>query len=138
MSEQAVVEANNIIAPHFNKICVINVTTSSVRFDLSTLMNSTNLPNFVGPQCDELAGILTLVAEGGIVYFFLNNADSGTVDEAAHSGSSPDNSAMMIPDGGRMDFRLSSGFFWLVVKGSAPAKLRIYRSSASGAGTVPH
>lgn len=130
-------EAANLIAPNMNKIAVINVTTSSVAHDLSSIMGA--MTGASGPATAEYQrGLLTLVADGGKVWFFFNVDGTGTVDETADTAAgTAANRCMMIPDGGRMDFRLNAKFHFIEVKGSAACRLRIYRSSAGGPGDVP-
>jgi len=115
------IEAANVAAPHIGQIAVIAVTTSSGR---------TNLAASGQLNGEESKSFITLVADGGKVWFFMNNADAGTADETAVSGN---DRVMMIPDGGRMDFRLRDGFTWIVHKGSATCKLRVYRSGRGAA-----
>jgi hypothetical protein len=117
-------EAANILSPHIGKIAAIAVATSSARTDLAAAAQ-------LGAEHGN--GYLTFVADGGKVWFFLNNADAGTADEAAVTGN---DRTFVIPDGGRMDFKLRNGYTWLVHKGSAACVLRVYRSSSLGPGTA--
>jgi len=124
-------EAVNPIAPLMGKIRAIAVTTSSARHNLAALAE-------FGTGGDDMARVFRLRANGADVYYFFNNADAGTVDEANTTAGNA-NQCDVIPNGTFIDVRLpwvkigggaTAGLAtWLLVKGSAACVLRVTLSS---------
>lgn len=108
-----------IIGPCINKIAVMPLTTTTSGLDLS-------LAAQLGPDVDG-GRFLTLVADGDAVYFFMNNADSGTADPAATSGA---NRCFLLPNGGSLTFVPHALFHFVRARtASTTANLRMYISS---------
>lgn len=119
-------EGANVLSPNINKIAVLSVTTGSTRADLAAAGQLNG---------EESKGFITLKADGGKVWFFFNNADAGTADEAETGAGTPANRTFMIADGESFRCRLRDGATWIVMKGSVACKLRVYRSGSLGPGT---
>lgn len=113
-----------IIAPLINTAtrlrgCVVAITTSSARTNLAPLLTALN-------QGD--ANYFDFTADGGNVYFFLNNSDAGTIDEAA-TGAGVTVAGGVLFNGVTRSFKIPNGYTWIVAKGSAACNLRIAVSS---------
>jgi hypothetical protein len=124
MSAAVEYEAANIIAPVLNgsgakartRILAIEVTDTSARVDLSTLIAEIGNGHY-----------LTAIADGGDVYFALNNADAGAVDETAVDDAVT--VAWKLPADQPQHFRLVQNFHWLIAKtATGTAQLRLYVS----------
>jgi hypothetical protein len=125
-------EAANIIAPVLNgsgakgrdRILAIEITDTSARVDLSGLIPEIGNGHY-----------LTAMADGADVYFAFNNADSGTVDDAATDDGAT--VCWKLPVDQPQHFRLVQNFHWLVAKtASGTALLRIYVSGCVSAEEV--
>jgi hypothetical protein len=122
-------EAVNPIAPLLGKIRAFAVTTSSARFDISACTEFSS---------DDLARVFRFEANGGDVYWAINNSNAGTVDETNTTASNATQCAV-IPNGTFKDVRLpwvkiggsaTAGLAtWLIIKGSAACTLRVSLSS---------
>ena len=110
-------QAAIITAPHQDEIAVISVGTSSARTDLAAAAQ-------LGPAA-EYGRYITLVADA-LIYYRVNNADSGTADETATSGS---DRVFSAPAGIPVSFILRKGFTWLVHKAPSATRVRLYISS---------
>ncbi len=111
-------QAAHIIGPHIGKVSVVASTTSSARVNLAATTE-------LGSDC-EAGKFTTICATGGDVYFFMNNADTGTADGGATSGN---NRCFVLKDGVPMTFALRSGYTWLVHIATASCVIRSYVSS---------
>lgn len=117
-------EAAHCIAPLINsaghnRIGVVAIGTGSAVFDLSTYLTAISRGHY-----------LTLQADGGDVYFAMNNVNGGTVDE---SNTTAGNATVCwkIPNGTVQHYQLVEDFTFLVAKGSVACKLRLHVSSLS-------
>lgn len=113
-----------IIAPLINTAtrergCVVAITTSSARTNLSPLLTALS-------QGD--ANYFDFTADGGNVYFFMNNADDGTIDDTA-TGSGVTVAGSVLFNGVTRGYKIPNGYTWLIAKGSAACNLRIQVSS---------
>ena len=112
-------QAASIIAPHTGLISVMPLTTTTSGLDLS-------LTTELGSGVDA-GKFVTLIADGDAVYFFLNNADSGTVDPTATSGATR---AWPLPNGSSISFVLRAGYHFVRARtSSTTGYLRMYLSS---------
>ena len=113
-----------LIAPLTNtstrkRACVIGITTSSAITDLSTHLTA---------LANNQAVIYDFTADGGTVYFFLNNASAGTIDETA-TGSGATVAGEVLFNGVTKPMKIPSGYKYLVAKASVGCNLRIRVSS---------
>lgn len=123
---QSELEASNPIVAQMSKIRAVAVTAASARHNMAL---STEV------WTDVIAGRrLRLTADGGDVYFFFNNADAGTVDEAMTTQGNANqadvifasSSVIVRPHFVKIGAGATAGLAaWLVVKGSVPCTLRI-------------
>lgn len=115
-------EAANLVGPAKGSVLVLAITTSSAsQGDLST-----------AALLGEGAGghILALLADGGDVYVMFSADATGTVDETATGIGAT--TAWKIPSGTYQEFKMPRGKPYLIAKGSATCKLRVYVSSRYG------
>lgn len=123
-SNPAITEAANGLPPLLNssttnRTRAIATSTSSTRVDLTTLLTAADKGHFVSFQAD-----------GGKIYFALNNANAGTIDQAAVDGTNPTQQCGMLADGEVKSFRIVKGFTWLLHKASTGTPtLRVWVSS---------
>jgi len=117
MSSDIELQAAFVTAPHMDAIAAFTIATSSARTNLAAAAQ-------LGPEA-ESGKFVTIIAVAGF-YFFLNNADAGTVDETATSGS---NRAFFAPAGLPVTFILRKGYTWLVHKAPVATVGRAYVSS---------
>jgi len=123
---QSELEASNPIAAQMSKVRAVAVTAASARHNMAL---STEV------WTDVIAGRrLRLTADGGDVYFFFNNADAGTVDEAMTTQGNANQCDVIFASSSivvRPPFVKIGGAnvagvcAWLVVKGSVACTLRI-------------
>ncbi len=129
-------QAVNIIPPLINVVAAgaepahmrcaaIPITTSSTVFDLTTYLTpGITRGHFISCQAD-----------GGDVYLVFNNVNGGSVDETITTAGTV-TVCWKIPNGTMQDFAIPEDYTFLVAKGSATCKLRIYLSSLADAQPV--
>lgn len=136
MNPSKMQQAVNVIPPLINvaaaapepahfRCAAIALTTSSARFDLTLYLT----PGITRGH------FVTCQADGGDVYLVFNNADAGAVDETITTAGTA-TVCWKIPNGTTQDFAITEDYTWLVAKGSAACKLRMYVSSLADAQPV--
>ena len=83
---------------------------------------------FRSALANNQAVIYDFTADGGSVYFFLNNASAGTIDETA-TGSEATVAGEVLFNGVTKPMKIPSGYKYLVAKASVGCNLRIRVSS---------
>lgn len=120
----AVIEAANGLPPLLNTATRLNTralatSTTSARANLGTLLSAAEKGHFISVQAD-----------GGKIYFALNNADAGTIDQAAVDATNPTQQCGFVADGEVKSFRIVKGYTWLIHKASTGTPtLRVWLSS---------
>lgn len=120
-------ESANELAPIMGQIAVVALDGTSSR---------TNLAAAAQLGTEATKGLITMVPDGGNVYFFFNNSNAGTASSTEDGSGTPNNRTAFCPNGGRMDFALrqdpagaGADYTWFVAKASAATLVRFYRSS---------
>jgi hypothetical protein len=107
----------NLLPPLLNtatklRTTVIDVTTSSARHDLTTLLSSVKNGHYI-----------EMTADGCDVYYAFNDADSGSVDETAQTSGVT--ACAVLFDGAQKTVKIFGAHTWLILKGSTDGSLRI-------------
>lgn len=116
-------EAHNPITPLLNTasrqtITVLDVTSTSARFNLATLLDSLEDGHF-----------LEMTAEDCDVYYAFTDSDAGTVDDTVQTSGVT--ACAVLFDGATTVRRIVGNHTWIVLKGPADGNgsLRIFVSS---------
>jgi hypothetical protein len=104
--------------------CVIAVTTASARTDVAALIPEIAAGGNLDGQYFDVT------ADGANVYLAQTNADAGAIDEAV-TGAGATVAAGVVFNGTKVPYKFTSGYTWLIHKGSAAGFLRIALSSIS-------
>jgi len=118
MSSIALVIANHLPAPVLGKCAVVATAVTSAITDLSAD------PRISAHISD--GSILTFLADGVDIYIAFNNANSGTIDNTANSGTT---SCFKLVANKPTPFQMAKGYtFMLTQAASGTPKLRIFAS----------
>ncbi len=114
-------EAHNPITPLLNTssrqtITVLDVTATSARFNLASLLDSLEDGHF-----------LEMTAEDCDVYYAFTDSDAGSVDDAVQTSGVT--ACAVLFDGATTVRRIVGNHTWIVLKGSTDGSLRIFVSS---------
>jgi hypothetical protein len=111
---------------------VVAVTGSSARTNLASASYFSTGLAADGPLDGQ---IFDFTADGGNVYFFLNNEDAGTADNTA-TGNGVTVCGGVLFDGVTRPFIIPNGYTWLVAIASASCNLRIALSSTANGQSI--
>jgi hypothetical protein len=120
----AVIESANALPPLLNtatrlRTRALATSTASARANLGSLLTDAEKGHFVSIQAD-----------GGKIYFALNNADAGSIDQAAVDATNPTQQCGFVADGEVKSFRIVKGYVWLIHKAATGTPtLRVWVSS---------
>lgn len=128
--------ADNFIPPKEGQTLVLEVNTSSVRWNLHSVNIGSALLSSRAPTSTS-DFYLTIQAQGANVFVAISNNSSAAISESnvVAASSAPNitndaNACVMIVDGQDKSWKLNrKDDKWLVLKGAAAAKARIYLSS---------
>lgn len=126
---QAEGQAANIQPPKVGEMLVITLDATSRRYDLGGVA--------WGGKAVDRAGDIFMSLYGDVAFYFAtNDTNAGTVDETAALAAGgavsafTTNAAWQVPAGVEVSFRFNRARHrYLVIKGSAAGKVRIYASS---------
>ncbi len=109
--------------------CVIAVTTASARTNVASL-----IPGIAAGEIYD-GQYFDFTADGGNIYLAQTNGDAGSLDETA-TGAGATVAGGVIFNGQTKPYKFTSGYTWLVLKGSGNCNLRIALSSISQNSTL--
>ncbi len=104
--------------------CVIAVTATSARTNVASLIPEIAAGGNLDGQYFDVT------ADGANVYLAQTNADAGSLDETA-TGAGATVAAGVVFNGQTKPYKFTSGYTWLIHKGSGAGNLRIALSSIS-------